>query len=183
MSSSFIFRYNSELSSLNVLQETSQTLSMKVAASEERASRCEADLRVEREWRRNLQEKEQKDKEQINALQLQMKKMNDDMKGQDQLHGELERLRRQWAEAQTTLEELGIQLSVSKLQVSELQEQAKNSDGRSYANASAALWSPDDSTSMCKGCDKEFSLTRRKVSFVDHFILLFISYTIREYLL
>lgn len=72
-----------------------------------------------------------------------------------------------WSEAQRTLEELGIQLSVSKLQISELKEQAENhskissSDPGGGANAGNG-WTPDKLTSKCKGCSREFSLTRRK---------------------
>lgn len=154
---------------MSALQDTSQALSLQVVAGEERVSRCEADLRVEREWRCDLQDKELKAKEHANALQLQIKKLNDDLRGHDRMRNELERVKRQWAEAQTTLEELGIQLSVSKLQVSELQEKVKINDiNRQHSidgmgGGGGGVWSPDNSTSECKGCKREFSLTRRKV--------------------
>lgn len=78
---------------------------------------------------------------------------------------ELDKVKRQWSEAQTTLEELGIQLSVSKLQVSELQEKAKN--GAASAATSAGndhgIWTPDSMTSKCRGCNRDFSMTRRRV--------------------
>lgn len=161
-------RYSSELASLGALQETSQALSLQVVAGEERVSRCEADLRVEREWRGDLQEKELKTKDHVNALQSQIKKLNDELKGQDRMRNELERVKKQWSEAQTTLEELGIQLSVSKLQVSELEEKVKINDINRQQSidsiGSGGVWSPDNSTSECKGCRREFSLTRRKVS-------------------
>lgn len=135
---------------------------------EERASRCEADARVEREWRCDLQEKEIKAKEQIISLQLHIKQLNDEIKGHERVRNELERVKKQWAEAQITLEELGIQLSMSKLQASELQERVKNADlnssRHSNSESNGGVWSPDNSTSTCKGCEREFSLTRRKVS-------------------
>lgn len=159
------YRYSSELASLSALQETSQALSLQVVAGEERASRCEADLRVEREWRCDLQEKELKAKDQINSLQLHIKQLNDELKGHDRIRNELECVKRQWSEAQTTLEELGIQLSVSKLQVSELQERVKSNETRSLNDSNVGVWSPDNSTTKCKGCEREFSLTRRKVIF------------------
>lgn len=165
-----MFRYATEIASLTALQETSQALSYQVVACEERASRCEADVRVEREWRCDLQEKEQKSKEQINALQLHIKQLNDEIKGHDRVRSELERLRKQWSEAQMTLEELGIQLSLSKLQVSELQEKAKSTDAtnsRLLNDSSGSAWIPDNSTSKCKQCDREFSLTRRKVKTIS----------------
>lgn len=162
---SFSIRYSTEIASLTALQETSQALSLQVVACEERASRCEADARVEREWRCDLQEKELKAKEQLNALQLHIKQLTDEIKGHDRVRIELERIKKQWSEAQITLEELGIQLSVSKLQVSELQERAKADLNHSRASNSENGWSRDDSTNMCKNCEREFTLTRRKVSF------------------
>lgn len=129
---------------------------------------CGTDVRVEREWRCDLQERESKAREQISVLQLQIKQLNDEIKSHDRMRGELERLKRQWAEAQITLEELGIQLSVNKLQVSELQEKLKNAEQNNLrpfnSDTNGSLWTPDNSTSKCKKCEREFSLTRRKVS-------------------
>lgn len=83
----------------------------------------------------------------------------------------MEKVRRQWSEAQTTLEELGIQLSVSKLQVSELQEKVHAKDTSTVSGVGAnidpggnGVWTPDNMTSKCKGCNREFSITRRKVN-------------------
>lgn len=142
-------------------------MSMQVVACEERASRCETDVRVEREWRCDLQEREQKAKDQISALQLQIKQLNDEIKSLDRMRNDSERLKKQWAEAQITLEELGIQLSVNKLQVSELQEKLKNAEQSNTrllnSEINGSVWTPDNSTSKCKKCEREFSLTRRKV--------------------
>lgn len=165
----FIFylkiRYAKELAALTDLQETSEALSLQVVACEERSSRCETDLKVEREWRCDLQDKEQKAKELNAALQAQIKQLHDEKKGSDRMRNELERLRKQWAEAQITLEELGIQLSVSKLQVSELQEKAKTTEQRLLnSESNGSIWTPDNSTSKCKKCERQFSLTRRKVN-------------------
>lgn len=147
---------------------------MQVVACEERASRCETDVIVEREWRCNLQEKELKAKEKIAALELQIKQLNDEIKSHDRMRSELERLKKQWAEAQITLEELGIQLSVSKLQVSELQEKLKNVEQNSSrllnSESNGSVWTPDNSATKCKKCDREFSLTRRKVNILHIFV-------------
>lgn len=160
-------RYANEIVSLTALQETSQALSLQIISAEERAARCEADLRVEREWRCEMQEKETKSKESINSLQLNIKQLNDELKAHDRMRTELERLRKQWQEAQVTLEELGMQLSFSKLQVSEMEEKLKHAD---YNNSrllsgdmNGSVWTPDEAASRCKACEREFSLTRRKV--------------------
>lgn len=53
------------------------------------------------------------------------------------------------------MEELGAQLSASKLKISDLKEEAgRKSDG--------GAWATDDSAKQCKACTKEFNLTRRK---------------------
>lgn len=64
-----------------------------------------------------------------------------------------------------TLEELGTQLSHSKLQVSELREEACAT--RSVADAS---WTSDKEVTHCRACSKEFNLTRRKVSHSKLFV-------------
>ncbi|XP_050068763.1 protein RUFY3 isoform X2 [Anopheles maculipalpis] len=170
-------KYSSETASLNALQESSQALSLQVVASEQRAARAEADLRIEREWRTAMQEKEMAHKEVISELQLQLKQLSDDSKQLGKANVELEKLRSQWAEDQRTLEELGVQLSVSKLQISELKERAtgshhnhngsdSNRDGDSLASSGGGGggggWTPDKVVSKCTGCEKEFSMTRRK---------------------
>uniref|UniRef100_A0A182NKW3 RUN and FYVE domain-containing protein 2 n=1 Tax=Anopheles dirus TaxID=7168 RepID=A0A182NKW3_9DIPT len=167
-------KYSSETASLHALQESSQALSLQVVASEQRAARSEADLRIEREWRTAMQEKEMEHKELISDLQLQVKQLSDDSKQLGKANVELEKLRSQWAEDQRTLEELGVQLSVNKLQISELKEKVTSTgqhnhygpdggsrDGDSAAGA-AGGWTPDKIVSKCTGCDKEFSMTRRK---------------------
>lgn len=68
----------SETASLNALQDTSQALSLQVVSCEERAAKAEADLRIEKEWRSALQEKEIKHKEMINSLQLSIRDMADE---------------------------------------------------------------------------------------------------------
>lgn len=74
-----------------------------------------------------------------------------------------ERLKRQWAEDQRTLEELGLQLSINKLQISEFKERAVAQENAK--NGQADPWTPDKMSSSCKKCNKEFSMTRRRVDF------------------
>lgn len=175
------------MAALTELQETSEALSLQVVACEERASRCEMDLRMEREWRCDLQDKEQKSKEYIAGLQIQIKQLHDEKKGFDRMRNELERLRKQWAEAQITLEELGIQLSVSKLQVSELQEKVKTTEQQNNSrllssDSNGSIWSPDNSTSKCKKCERQFSLTRRKVSYKNNILTVIKSLKMSKFL-
>ncbi|XP_037910014.1 RUN and FYVE domain-containing protein 2 isoform X3 [Hermetia illucens] len=155
-------KYSLEKSNLSALQESTKSLSSQVTMSDERAARAEADVRLEREWRINLQEKEVKLKEQINNLQMYVRQLGDESKKSEHLKIELEKVRNQWSEAQKTLEELGIQLSVSKLQVSELQEKVQTAEKVNNQNEPANVWIPDKDATHCKGCSREFSMTRRK---------------------
>lgn len=112
-------------------------------------------------------------KEQILSLENKIKELNDKVQTNQQLKVELEKFRHQWSEAQTTLEELGIQLSENKLKVAELQEKDKRqqellNSSQCYLNeiqpiaGAAGIWAPDSITTHCTACKKEFNLTRRK---------------------
>lgn len=85
------FRYSLEKSNLSALQESTKSLSSQVTMSDERAARAEADVRLEREWRINLQEKEVKLKEQINNLQMYVRQLGDESKKSEHLKIELEK--------------------------------------------------------------------------------------------
>ncbi|XP_063707113.1 protein RUFY3-like isoform X2 [Culicoides brevitarsis] len=152
-------KYQSESNSLSALQETSQALSLQMVACEERAAKAEADVRIEREWRSALQEKERKHKELISSLQIDIKTLTDEVRKQERIRHDLEQYRTKWGEAQHTLEELGIQLSVSKLQISEMKEKL---EGNEKNDATPLAWTPDKLSSNCSTCLREFTVTRRK---------------------
>lgn len=65
---------------MEALHETSQALSLQMVACEERAAKAEADARIERDWRCSLQEKETKHKELISNLQIEIKRLTDDIR-------------------------------------------------------------------------------------------------------
>ncbi|XP_037027047.1 protein RUFY3 isoform X2 [Bradysia coprophila] len=156
-------KYMSEMAGLIVLQDKSEALALKNIACEERASQAEAELRIERGYRMEVQQSESDKIEQINNLQCNIKQLHDDARKHERVRQELDKLKKQWSEAQTTLEELGIQLSVSKLQVSELQEKVNLKESNKNSNADGiGTWTPDSMSSKCRGCNREFSLTKRK---------------------
>lgn len=150
------------MSSFKSLEETSKALSSQIVASEESRSRCEADLRIEREWRSALQAKELDYKEMISKLQLKISHHSEEAKKHEKTKSELEKLRRKYNEDQQTLEELGIQLSMSKLQVSEMKERTKIAEELGNGRAMASDWTPDESASSCNCCSTNFSITKRK---------------------
>ncbi|XP_017091935.2 RUN and FYVE domain-containing protein 2 isoform X1 [Drosophila bipectinata] len=167
-------KWNHDKSNLGeILKNTSQTLTTQVTASEERAARAEAENRIEREWRISLQEKELKLKEKIASLQSCLKELAEEKERNNKLKADLEKARTQWSEAQTTLEELGIQLSVSRLKVSEMQDQERLRGQLLSGSAQSlqatvegvdtpSIWTPDNIATHCTACEREFNLTRRK---------------------
>uniref|UniRef100_A0A1B0ACQ0 FYVE-type domain-containing protein n=1 Tax=Glossina pallidipes TaxID=7398 RepID=A0A1B0ACQ0_GLOPL len=176
--------WNNDKSNLGeILKTTSETLSTQVNASEERANRAEqraiqaeTATMIEREWRVSLQQKEVKLKEQIANLQTYVQDFKSEVQKNGKLKAELDRLHHQWSEAQRTLEELGIQLSESKLKVSELQEKEKRQkqllqnptilplggNAMTSTVGAAGIWAPDSIATHCTACKKEFNLTRRR---------------------
>lgn len=129
---------------------------------EEARSRCEADLRIEREWRSALQSKEVEYKEAIAKLQSKINEHAEEARKYDKTKAELERLRRKYNEDQQTLEELGVQLSMTKLQVSELKERSKIAEELGNGRAMATDWTPDQEVTNCNCCNTAFSITKRK---------------------
>lgn len=66
-------------------------------------------------------------------------------------------LQKQCQDQEKTLEEMGVQLSVCRLKVVELQEEARAK--------TESQWASDKDVQNCKGCGKDFNFTRRKVTF------------------
>lgn len=169
-------RYIAEMASQSSHRDQSAQLAVQLAEADERAARAETNLRIEHEWRSALQATEVKCKEQIAHLQQTIQHQQTEARKHERVRAELDRVRTQWSEAQTTLEELGIQLSVSKLQVSELQDANKSKQQQMAAGGAPVTvggsggggdaqqqWAPDRMSSHCRGCNREFSITRRKV--------------------
>lgn len=150
------------MSTFKSLDDTSKALSSQIVACEEGRSRCEADLRIEREWRSALQTKELEYKELISKMQLKISQHAEEAKKHDKTKTELDRLRRKYNEDQQTLEELGIQLSMSRLQVSEMKERSRIAEEIGNGRAMASDWTPDESASNCNCCQANFSITKRK---------------------
>ncbi|KAK5650701.1 hypothetical protein RI129_001730 [Pyrocoelia pectoralis] len=142
-----------EIERSNVEQKRRE-LDMQAALNEEQTNTVEGDLKVEREWRVALQENMQLDRERISQLQIELTHLKAIAQKYASLQEDYYTLKERWLEQEQTLEELGAQLSVSKLQLSDLKEEA----GRKVEGA----WADDSSVRHCKACSKEFNMTRRK---------------------
>lgn len=148
------------------MAEQTQVLSMQMVSCEERLARAESDLRVEREWRNALQTKEVQLKEQITGYKLEIRDLTEDRKQKEQLKKDLDAIHKRYQDSERTLEELGMQLSLSKLQIVDLKERQNKvvtspEMDSSVSNGSSG-WTPDKMASQCRGCSREFSITRRK---------------------
>jgi len=134
------------------MRTTNTALLEKVMETEEKVKDVEADLRIEREWRERLQESAIIDKEGLAAAKQEIDFLRQVSRDYDNLRQENAKLREQAKEGEQTLEELGQQLSWSKLQVDSMKEEV-NPQG---------AWTKDSEAVACKLCSKEFNIARRK---------------------
>ena len=110
-------------------------------------------MKIEREWRERLQESIVHDRETISNLRQDNEFLKHVSSDYDNLRQDNERLREQVKEGEKTMEELGQQLSSSKLQVNAMKDEASSVGSTWQSNAEAA---------KCKICDKDFTMARRR---------------------
>ncbi|KAK0157773.1 hypothetical protein PV328_011471 [Microctonus aethiopoides] len=143
------------------VEERMRILGAEVAEKEARANGVERELRVEREWRTSLQESSISTAEKISQLHQEIDQLKQIQSKYLGLQEEHYALREICAEQEHTLEELGVQLSEAKLAAVELREAADNAQHQANQNGNAT-WTNDRLATHCKGCNREFNLTRRK---------------------
>ncbi|GLV31974.1 uncharacterized protein CBL_07734 [Carabus blaptoides fortunei] len=136
-------------------EECKRQLGRKVAQHEEITSNTEDDLRVEREWRVSLQETMQQDREKIAQLSQELTHLKAVATKYATLQEDFYGLKERCLEQEQAMEELGTELSCSKLQVADLQEDA-------VRNKAEGTWAEDKGVTNCKSCRKEFNITRRR---------------------
>lgn len=127
-------------------------LRSRVVESESKIVELESDIKIERQWRERLQEASIGDKETISNLRQDNDFLKQVSADYENLRQDNDRLKEQVKEGELTLEELGQQLSWSKLQVDTMKEEV---------NVPGA-WEKDSMATNCKICTKEFSLARRR---------------------
>ncbi|XP_019864722.1 RUN and FYVE domain-containing protein 2 isoform X2 [Aethina tumida] len=136
-------------------EQLKREVDIQAAQVEEQASTVEGDLKVEREWRMSLQDTMQQDRERISKLMADNNQLKIIAQKYATLQEDYYSLKDQCIEQEHTLEELGAQLSASKLQIADMQEEVNK-------NKNEGAWAKDNSVTHCKACSKEFNLTRRK---------------------
>ena len=123
-----------------------------ISESSKKISELSADLSIERDWRTRLQENSITDRDTISELQQDNEFLKQVSGDYENMRQDNDRLKEQVREGETTLEELGQQLSWSKLQLSTLKDETSVS----------GVWLEDSQVSSCKICQADFGLSRRK---------------------
>ncbi|XP_043259009.1 RUN and FYVE domain-containing protein 2-like isoform X1 [Colletes gigas] len=143
-------------------EERVRILGAEAAAREARTIGVERELRVEREWRTSLQEASISNVEKISQLHQEIDQLRRVSEKYMALQEEHYALKDICTEQERTLEELGGQLSTAKLAAVELREAADNAQQQHQKQEGATTWANDRLVTHCKGCNREFNITRRK---------------------
>ncbi|KAG5306913.1 RUFY3 protein, partial [Acromyrmex insinuator] len=156
-------------------EEKVRILGAEAAEREARTNGVERELQLEREWRTSLQETSICNTEKISQLHQeidQLKRVSEltisplsSCRRYLTLQEEYYALKEVCGEQERTLEELGGQLSTAKLAAAELREAADNAQQQQQQSAlqeGLVTWANDRMVTQCKGCSREFNMTRRK---------------------
>ncbi|KAG8232605.1 hypothetical protein J437_LFUL010727 [Ladona fulva] len=157
----------------HTLEEKCRLLCKQLSETEERARTVEGELKLEREIHCALKETSIRDKEQLSLLSREVSQLKTMASKYQTLQEEQYTLRERCREQEQTLEELGAQLSDSKLRLADMQEEAAVAAASESAlinpnaecgptSVSGAPWASDKATTRCKACSKEFGFARRK---------------------
>uniref|UniRef100_A0A4W3JQE0 RUN and FYVE domain containing 2 n=1 Tax=Callorhinchus milii TaxID=7868 RepID=A0A4W3JQE0_CALMI len=130
-------------------------LQRQIVQKERQLQQLETDLKIEKEWRYALQCDLHKERETISELRAETQQMNALKKEFLRLQDENRQLQKICTEQELALQELGLQLRESKLKIEEIKEANKALQG--------LVWLKDKEATSCKLCEKEFSISRRKV--------------------
>ncbi|XP_072748245.1 RUN and FYVE domain-containing protein 2 isoform X1 [Anoplolepis gracilipes] len=145
-------------------EERVRILGAEAAEREARTNGVERELRLEREWRTSLQETSISNTEKISQLHQEIDQLKRVSERYLTLQEEFYALKEVCSEQERTLEELGGQLSAAKLAAVELREAADNAQQQqqSALQEGSVTWANDRLVTQCKGCSREFNMTRRK---------------------
>ncbi|XP_070156139.1 protein RUFY3 isoform X1 [Polyergus mexicanus] len=145
-------------------EERVRILGAEAAERDARTNGVERELRLEREWRTSLQETSISNTEKISQLHQEIDQLKRVSERYLTLQEEYYALKEMCSEQERTLEELGGQLSAAKLAAVELREAADNAQQQqqSALQEGSVTWANDRLVTQCKGCSREFNMTRRK---------------------
>ena len=114
----------------------------------------EVDLSIEKNWRQELQDELDKKSILIKSLSKDSQKLAELKKEYEKSKIELSNMKLNNLELEKTLEEMGSKLGVSQIKMEDFKEVTKQ--------FSEYQWEQDDAVTICKLCNKEFNVARRK---------------------
>ncbi|KAF3828141.1 hypothetical protein GH733_001987 [Mirounga leonina] len=141
---------------LQECQSKSDNLQKQISQKEKQLVQLETDLKIEKEWRQTLQEDLQKEKDALSHLRNETQQIISLKKEFLNIQDENQQLKKIYHEQEQALEELGNKLSESKLKIEDIKEANKALQG--------LVWLKDKEATHCKLCEKEFSLSKRKIN-------------------
>eukprot|EP00039_Didymoeca_costata_P029403 m.24539 g.24539 ORF g.24539 m.24539 type:complete len:368 (+) comp7616_c0_seq2:21-1124(+) len=136
------------------LEKTLHTLTERLKESDERRSTVQTDLAIERQWRQNLLqeiESERQKLSQLSSLEEELKRTKDAHMALLEEHNQLKDT---YKKQEETLLDLGSVVSAEKLRRNELEQQTKREMRKK--------WEVDTDVDACKLCKRSFGLARRK---------------------
>ncbi|EDO44969.1 predicted protein, partial [Nematostella vectensis] len=136
------------------MMETLEEFKNKLSDTQSERSALETSLKIEREWRTNLQEELHKEKERIGSLQQSLRRMDALKKEYQTTLEKNAALAKVNAEQETALVEMGYHLSTSQQKVEEMKEVT--------LTMKEMKWTDDKEALNCQQCEQPFSLSRRK---------------------
>ncbi|KAI5755743.1 hypothetical protein M8J77_019308 [Diaphorina citri] len=120
-------------------------------------NQLELEMKSEMSKRLSIEENYHKDRDKLKQLTAEIAQLKAVNNSYLTLQEEHHKLQDKYKESELALEELGAQLSKSKLQVSDLMEEHQIAK-----RATEAQWAKDKEAITCRACDKEFTVTRRR---------------------
>jgi len=139
---------------LSTYEEVVERQNEQLVEKEQRRATYEGDLTIEREWRASLKQLVDDQQEQITALQASNEELKANNESYDELMKRFKDVDKRSKDYELSLEELGVQLRDSKLEIDELKE--------SSGLLKDAHWAVDKEIKNCYQCVKAFSVSTRK---------------------
>uniref|UniRef100_A0A4W5QFC4 RUN and FYVE domain containing 2 n=1 Tax=Hucho hucho TaxID=62062 RepID=A0A4W5QFC4_9TELE len=131
------------------------SLQKQIAQREKQRLQLETDLKIEKEWQQTLQNNLERERDIVSQLSAEAQQINGLKKEFHRLQDENSQLTGICDEQEHALEELGCKLSESKLKIEDIKEANKALQG-------GQIWLKDKDANICRLCEKEFSIARRK---------------------
>ncbi|KAM9411744.1 RUN and FYVE domain-containing protein 2-like isoform 2-T3 [Salvelinus alpinus] len=131
------------------------SLQKQIAQREKQRLQLETDLKIEKEWQQTLQNNLERERDIVAQLSAEAQQINGLKKEFHRLQDENSQLTGICDEQEQALEELGCKLSESKLKIEDIKEANEALQG-------GQIWLKDKDANICKLCEKEFSISRRK---------------------